>query len=156
MESAAARAARARERLDRILAPIPVSPLATIPAQGWIRSLREALEMPQSRLAARLGVNQKSVHAMEAAESAGHIRLDTLRRAADALDCDVVYALVPRRPLAEAVADRARQIAREQLAAVDQSMLLEDQLTRYSAAQVEVLAGQLLDRGVPLWRDPAS
>ena len=53
--------------------------------------------MSGTELAARMGVGQSTVSGLEQGEVQGTIRLDTLRRVADALDCDLVYYLSPRR-----------------------------------------------------------
>jgi hypothetical protein len=50
-----------------------------------------------------------------------------LQRAADALGCDLVYALVPRQPLEQIVAGRARDVSQDELARVDHTMTLEAQ-----------------------------
>jgi transcriptional regulator with XRE-family HTH domain len=55
-----------------------------------------------------MGVKQPSVVALEQSEAKGTIELATLRRVAEALDCTLVYALVPNRPLEQTVRDRAR------------------------------------------------
>lgn len=83
--------------------------------------------MTSSQLAKRLGVKQPSVIAVEQSEAKGTIELGTLRRVAAALDCTVIYALVPNKPLEAAVRDRARLFAMGRLAHVEHSMLLEDQ-----------------------------
>jgi len=77
-------------------------------------------------MAQRMGVNQKTTHAMEVCDVSSRIRLEALTRAAETLGCDVFYALVPRRPLGKIVKERARELAEKQLAAVDQTMLLKD------------------------------
>ena len=64
---------------------------------------------------------------MERSETQGTIRMSTLRRAAEALDCDLVYEIIPRRPLDETVNDRARALALRQLDDVARTMELEDQ-----------------------------
>jgi hypothetical protein len=46
---------------------------------------------------------------------------------AAALDCTLIYALVPNRPLDSTVRERAREFARRRLEPVEHSMLLEDQ-----------------------------
>ena len=71
--------------------------------------------MTTGQLARRLGVSQLTVVLLEQSEALGHIRLDTLQRAATALDYRVVCALVPNKPL------------EQQLAAVELSMALENQ-----------------------------
>jgi transcriptional regulator with XRE-family HTH domain len=62
-----------------------------------------------------MGVTQSTVADLEASEVHGTIRLDTLRRAADALDCDVAYFLIPRTSLDEMVVSQARRKARRHL-----------------------------------------
>jgi predicted DNA-binding mobile mystery protein A len=126
------------------------------PARGWVRSLREALGMSQAELAARLGVNQKTVHSLEVGELAGTVQLATLVRAADALGCDVVYALVPRMPLQQAVQRRMLELAEDQVASMNQTMLLEDLLPEGRADLVQELAATLAARPVQLWRDPRA
>lgn len=78
------------------------------PGKGWVRSIRESLGMTAKQLGTKItsqdnvkGIAGNSVIALENTEAYGNIKLDTLRRAADALDCDVVYGLVPRGSLNE-------------------------------------------------------
>jgi predicted DNA-binding mobile mystery protein A len=86
--------------------------------------------MSTAQLAKRLRIKQPSVIALEKSEAKGTIELATLRRVAEALDCIVVYALVPRQPLEAMVRGRARTLARRRLQAVEHSMLLENQKVR--------------------------
>lgn len=75
-----------------------------------------------------MGVTQPTVVQLEQSEANGTIQLATLRRAADALGCDLVYALVPREgSLDQTVLTHARQRALALVRAVDRSMELEDQ-----------------------------
>ncbi len=50
-----------------------------------------------------------------------------MERAAEALGCRVVYALIPEKPLANTVRERAERLADRQLAAVEHTMRLENQ-----------------------------
>jgi predicted DNA-binding mobile mystery protein A len=119
--------AQARSHLDDRFAVIgPVSRF-TAPARGWIKAVREALGMTTAQLAIRMGVKQPSIVDLERSEAKGSIELATLRRAAEALDCALVYALVPNKPLEATVRERAREFARRRLESVEHSMLLEDQ-----------------------------
>jgi predicted DNA-binding mobile mystery protein A len=120
------------------------------PPHGWVRAIREALGMSAAVLAARMGVTAGAVTRLEQSEAADRIGLDTLRRAADALECDLVYLLVPRRPLTSVVHDRARELAHWQVAAVEQTMRLEDQATGHVKEMEVDLTEQLLKRG-GLW-----
>jgi predicted DNA-binding mobile mystery protein A len=83
--------------------------------------------MTAQQLGKRLGVKQPTIVALEQSEVKGTIELATLRRVAEALDCTLVYALVPRRPLEDTVRERARAFLRKRRASVEHSMLLEDQ-----------------------------
>src|SRR5271165_3015750 len=118
---------QSRSRLDQRFQELGAVMRYTAPARGWIKAVREALGMTTAQLARRLGIRQPSVIALEQSESKGTIELATLRRAAEALDCTLVYALVPNRPLEVIVGDRARALARRRREPVEHSMLLEDQ-----------------------------
>jgi predicted DNA-binding mobile mystery protein A len=125
------------------------------PPRGWVRAIREALGMSAATLAERLGTTAGAVSRLEQSETADRIRLDTLRRAADALGCDLVYLLVPRRPLTEVVRDRARELAHYQIAATEQTMRLEDQATDKAREMEDRLTEHLVKRG-RLWSRSAQ
>ena len=125
------------------------------PPRGWVRAIREALGMSAAALSERLGTTAGAVSRLEQSEAADRIRLDTLRRAADALGCDLVYLLVPRRPLTAAVRDRARELAHHQIAATEQTMRLEDQATGKASEMENRLTEQLVKRG-GLWSRSAQ
>ena len=70
---------------------------------GWVRTLRVALGMSNQNFAKRLGITPASVSALEASEARGSVRIETLRRAAAALGCDLTYSFVPSQKLSEAL-----------------------------------------------------
>jgi predicted DNA-binding mobile mystery protein A len=123
----AMRAAQSRSHLDERLKELGPATRYSVPVRGWVKAIREALGMTTEQLAKRLGVKQPSVVAIERSEARGTIELATLRRAAEALDCTLVYALVPNEPLEAAVRARARAFLRRRRAPIEHSMLLEDQ-----------------------------
>ncbi len=120
-------ASHSRYQLDSRFQEIGPFSRFNVPVRGWIKAIREGLGMSSEQLAKRLGVKQPSVVALEQSEARGTIELATLRRAAAALDCTLVYALIPNKPLETIVRDRARMLVRRRRAAVEHSMLLEDQ-----------------------------
>lgn len=141
-----------RQELDNRLAPMTAAVLAP-PAKGWIRVLRDALGMTGSDVAARMGVTQSRVAAIERAEVNGTVKLDTLQRAAEAMGCKLVYALVPLEGTLDGmVRDQARNVARDRLARAAHTMRLEGQEVAVDPVDVEELALSLLDRH-DLWRD---
>jgi predicted DNA-binding mobile mystery protein A len=122
--------ALARKHLDSALVPFRRAAAQPRPPKGWVRAIRDALGMTSRQLAARMGLAQSTVTALEHGEAAETITLKTLRQAAEALDCQLIYALVPRTTLEERVRSRARELAEEQLARVDHTMRLENQALR--------------------------
>jgi len=115
--------------------------------------------MSMAHMAARMGISQPAVSQMERREAEGAITLNLLSQAADALDCDVVYALVPRAgSLTEAMETRARHLAGGTVGRVSHTMRLEDQAIseRARREQVDDLVRELMDNPRTLWtRDVA-
>ena len=97
------------------------------PRRGWIRAIQEALGVTNVQLARRLKLKPQTVEDMQNYEVSGTIKLQTLRKLAEALNCQVVYAVVPLKPLDEMRRDRAYAIANRQLRPVTHSMKLEAQ-----------------------------
>ena len=148
--------ALARRQLDKRLTPLRDTQSLARPPRGWIRAVREALGMTTKQLGTRLGVSQPRVISVEKAEASGAITLNTLQRAANAMDCQFVYAFVPRVPLNELVEERAEQRARAMLGVTSHNMVLEDQRADADteAEQLEKLIRELTEKsGAVLWED---
>ena len=145
----------ARRRLDEKLTGLAPLAQAKAPPKGWLRAIRDSLGMSAIQAARRLGVAaSQSVEDIERSEAAGTVRLDTLRRAAAALDCTLVYAIIPNRTLEQMVDQRSRSKALAALTRVDQTMLLEDQ--RVTGADREELVADYITqhlRDRDLWED---
>lgn len=125
------------------------------PREGWVRSIRKSLGMSMQSFAKRLGLKDaSSVKQLERNERAGTVTLQTLKRAADALDADLVYALVPRKGLRTVIGARAREVAESRIAPIAKSMALEEQgLTKAEIArQIDELAKELMAKPEALWR----
>ena len=147
--------ALARKNLERRLAPLRQMTLVP-PPKGWVKAVRESLGMTGRQLAARMGVVPSRVVAIEQAEVTGSTTLKTLRQAAAAMNCTLVYALVPVEPLDDMLLARARQKAAGDIARLDHTMRLENQALTDADLEAErqrtvqsMLAGSL--RG--LWDD---
>jgi len=105
----------ARTRLDLRLAPLrKLRTQTAAPRGGWTKAIRTSLGMTLEDLAVRLGVTRSVVSRLESSEQKQTIQLDSLRRVAESMNCDLVYALVPRQPLQEMV-DRQRARAAKEL-----------------------------------------
>jgi predicted DNA-binding mobile mystery protein A len=117
--------------------------------QGWLRTVRREVGIPAPEAAGRLGLDEREVFRMERAERKGGIALRTLRRAAEALGCDLVYGLAPKEGTLKAMAaekeagrvqrkaetrtrkydkakDQRREVARKRWAAQEQARLEEE------------------------------
>lgn len=145
---------KARQRLDERLMALRPGDRFTAPPKGWLRAIREALGMTGVQFAQRLGIRPQSVEALEKSEASASIQLNTLRRAAEALDCTLVYALVPNKPLEEMVQERARKVAIRDLERVAHTMKLEAQSTG-AADMTERIEAYIRDvlKERDLWND---
>ena len=142
-------ASLARKQLERRLAPLRTMTLVP-PPQGWIKAIRQSLNMNARQLATRMGVAPSRIPAIEKAEVTGATELRTLRQAAAAMHCALVYAFVPIEPLDEILLNRATYKARKNLVRLDHTMRLENQALLQSDLDAEqqrmidlVLSGSL-------------
>lgn len=129
------------------------------PPSGWIKAIREALGMTATYLAQRLGVTTSTVTRLETSEADDTISLATLRRAAEAVGCELHYALVPKQTLTDTLEARAAELARSRLAAISHTMALEAQSTSRETVEVQTraLAESLLKGSRrALWREEKS
>lgn len=116
-----------RLRLAQVERAVSQTAVPARPSRGWIQAIRSALGMTTRQLAARLGLSQSTLATLEKSEANDRITLQSLRKVADALDCDLHYVLVPRAPLTKRVEKRAEAIAHERVSRILHTMRLEDQ-----------------------------
>jgi predicted DNA-binding mobile mystery protein A len=116
------------KQLDRSLGPYRAARNVARPPKGWIRAIRQAVGVSSGELARRLGTSRQLPLKLEIAEAEDRITLRSLRAIADALDCDLVYALVPRADsMQDLIEARVRTEAKKRVLEVEHSMALEDQ-----------------------------
>jgi len=119
-----------RNGLEQRLGPLKAARAsAERPARGWLRAVREAIGLGQEDVAKKLGVKRQAYAQLETAEERGSITVASLRRAAEAMECEFVYFLVPREPLAGTYSELARRHdpTFQHLKATEHSMSLEGQ-----------------------------
>ncbi|MEY4746852.1 MAG: hypothetical protein RLZZ442_1444 [Cyanobacteriota bacterium] len=143
-------------QMDAVLQGTASHPLPPRPPAGWLRAIREALGMTSAVLADRLEITASGVRKLEHAEAIDAITLGTLRRVAEALDCDLRYALVPRRPLRDMRWRQALRLAQQWQQRAGRTMALEAQpVASPSAAaneRLEAMAKEILrTSGTRLW-----
>jgi predicted DNA-binding mobile mystery protein A len=138
------------KQLDRTLEPFRAVAKTPRPQKGWLRAIREATGISASEVARVLKTSRQLPVQLEKAEAEDRITLKSLRAAANALGCELVYALVPRaNSLNDLVEERARSQAKKQVLGVEHSMALEDQAVGRVDEAVEAETKRLLrKRGV--------
>ena len=94
-------------------------------SSGWIKTVREAIGMTVSQLAARLGVTQPRITKMESNED--NLKLSTMKKAAEAMNCEFVYYFKPKTTFQNLVDEQAQKKAEEVLKTVNVNMALENQ-----------------------------
>jgi predicted DNA-binding mobile mystery protein A len=99
------------------------------PKKGWIGTIRGALGMSREQLGKRLKITRQGVFDLERREADETITLETLRKAANALNADLVVAVVPRKPLEEIVYEQAKSKALAERNRITHTMRLESQET---------------------------
>jgi len=148
---------RARQALDRQFSDWQKVSNVNRPPKGWLRAIRDGLGMTSRQFARRAGVSQPNIIARERAEKNDSITLGKLREAAAALDCELVYALIPREPLERRVEKRAQHLADAQLARAHHTMELEDQglsKTDLAKERQRLIDDLLRMKPARLWDEP--
>jgi predicted DNA-binding mobile mystery protein A len=142
-----------RQLSDRLALLRQSLPLRSPPG-GWLKTIRKAMGMRTAQLARRLNVSQPSVAHAEAREISGAISIQTLRKFANELDCDLVYFLVPRGTLLQSVERQAEIVARAEAGAVAHSLGMEWQVvpSLALAEQIDLQKAKLMnERPARLW-----
>ena len=92
--------------------------------KSWVHFIRTAYGMTLKQLGQRANMNPTYIHQIENSEKQGRPTLTTLKKMAEALDCDLVYAFVPR----EKLEDKLRA----------QALLKAEQIVRQSSLHMEL------------------
>lgn len=136
------------KQLERAIHPFLVARDSPRPQRGWIRAIREATGIPLRQLSRRLQKSVSLVIYLEKSEADYRITLSSLRDAADALGCQLVYALIPKSGSIQDLAEEsARTKAAENVRAVEHSMALEDQSVGSVEEKIEEETRRILKRG---------
>ena len=126
------------------------------PTRSWVRTMRDALGMSAAQLASRLGVSRAAVYQLEERESSRTVSLKHLDKAADALECDVFYTLVPRSTIEQTIRDQAKKNAETKLYNANLSMGLEAEGVRDNKFVTAVSSSSSLTEALTdryLWKE---
>ncbi len=120
------------------------------PSSGWIATIRKSLGMTARQMAQRMGVTQQSASRLEQNEADGSITLRSLQKAAESLNCRLVYALIPNEGnLEKTLKKQAIKKATQSVKAIDHSMMLENQ-------RVGGLDSKIKEKAKSIMKNPKS
>jgi predicted DNA-binding mobile mystery protein A len=140
--------------ISKKLRKFPPLKLVPVPPGGWLRAIRMAVGMPASYAAKRTHLTQQGFSTLEKSEAAGTITLNSLRRAAEAIQCDLVYAVVPRQgSLKKLIERQATSRARKAILPVSHSMHLESQGSKPGPKVVELARRLAAKPSRALWTE---
>ena len=116
--------------------------------EGWIKYMRSALGLTLSDLAKLVSLSTASVAQAERREMDGQVSLSTLKKMAEAMDCELVYSFVPKKDMKTLIHDRAFEKARKTLGIADLHMKLENQKVEGDENErIEQLAKKFIEKG---------
>lgn len=119
------------------------------PLQGWIKTIRELLGMTTIQFAKRLKVSQPRLTFIEKNEK--NLKLSTMEKIADELNCDFVYALVPRENVNDIIYNRAKQKALNIVTKVNNNMSLENQLSENKEILEDTIEYLISKKATKIW-----
>ena len=115
------------------------------PQQGWLKTIREFLGMTTTQLAKRLEISQPRIVAMEKNER--NVKISTMERIADVLNCDFTYAFIPREHIDDIIYNQKKKKAQKILDKVNKNMELENQLVKTDDLLKDIIE-ELLDGNI--------
>ena len=120
-----------------------------IPSQGWVKTIRDFFGMTTTQLAKRLNVSQSRIVRIEQNEK--NTKISTMERIAEAINCEFVYAFVPREQIDDIIYNQAKKKALKILNKVNTNMVLENQLTQNNDTLDELLQELLNNNLSRIW-----
>ena len=116
------------------------------PKDGWITLLRQALGMSGANVAARMDVSRNAVYQAERNEREGAITIAQMRKIADAMDAEFVYAVIPKGSVEDVIRTQAHRKAEARVRRASSHMALESQSlpSEQTKQRIDDLAEQLL------------
>lgn len=120
----------------------------TVIREGWIKYMRAALGLTLSELAKLSSLSTASVAQAERREAEGQVSLSTLTKMAEAMECELIYAFVPKKELKKIIHDKAVEKAQKTLKLADLHMKLENQkVIGDEKERIERLAKKFIEKG---------
>ena len=121
------------------------------PPSGWLKAIRGALGINIRQLARRCGVQHSSILRIENNEIRDKVSLESLKKVASAMDCQLVYAIIPKtgyNSLEKIIDHQADLLAKKLIKKADHTMQLEAQgiSSRETKSQIRKLASEIKNK----------
>jgi len=110
-----------------------------VPPEGWLATVRKAIGMSGPQLAKRLNLTKAAIYQAERKELEGAVSIKQLQKLAASMNCKLVYAIVPDKPVNEIVFDQAELKAESIVKLASTHMGLEKQSLTKKQIQQEVI-----------------
>ena len=143
-------------QLDRVLRPWHDLVQKHEQYNNWFQVIREALGVSTRYLAKKIGLSPGRIVQLQQAEIDGSITLRNLKKVAESLDCQLIYAFVPKNSLESIIENRAKEVAKEMLGSVNHTMSLEQQEVKKSELQeqyTDLVNELILENPKNLWKN---
>lgn len=128
-----------QKQMDELIQSIAEGKQNAQTSVGWIQSTRLALGMSLRQLAERIGISASALTNFEKREQSDAVTLATLKKAANAMDMELVYFFKPKSgSIKNAIEKQATKKAQEILNQSNQTMKLEDQETSKKGQELEL------------------
>jgi predicted DNA-binding mobile mystery protein A len=138
----------AMAQIERRLTSIREVKAKTIVPNGWIKFIRKAMGLSSTDLAKLSNLSPRTVTQAERREVDGKVTLSTLKKMAEAMECDLVYSLVPKKSVKDTIKNKAREKAIKRLEEAGLHMKIEGQEAENNIQdQIEALAQKFIDNG---------
>lgn len=110
-----------------------------LPRRGWVRTMRTAIGMSSRQLAARIDAKPPRVFEIEKDELRGVVTLNTMKRVAESMGCEFVYAFIPKKgkSIEELMIDRAEEILNSKISIIEHTMALEQQAVKKTSTEAQ-------------------
>lgn len=116
------------EQLDQKLKPFSKAGMVLVPNNGWIHTIRTALNMTLAQLGNNLNITRQGVKRIEDSEAKGTISINSLKGVGEALDLKLVYGFVPKDGSIDNLINfKAEKLARKIVLRTNHNMKLEGQ-----------------------------
>lgn len=131
------------KQIEKELAPLSK---ILIPKTGWIKTIRETLGMNTRQLGNLCNVSSERIIRIETDEVEKRTTLATMQKVAKAMNCRLVYALVPEEGIIEFIEKTAKDKAKLELEEISHHMELENQKVSNESMkdQIEILTDELI------------